>query len=91
MGVASICTILFLTTGCSTAESKTETVPSESSQNCTPGYHPCLLQVNDYDNDCEGGTGDGPLFAPRVKVFGNDLYQLDSNGDGIGCSSSSIN
>jgi hypothetical protein len=77
--------MLFLTTGCSTTESKSEIVPSETSQNCEPGYSPCLPRL--YDYDCKNGQGDGPGFTGKVKVTGNDPYDLDRDGDGIGCTS----
>lgn len=85
VGVVSVCTILFFTTGCSTIESKSEIDSSETNQNCTPGYSPCLPRL--YDYDCKTGKGDGPGFTGKVKVTGNDPYDLDRDGDGIGCNS----
>jgi beta-lactam-binding protein with PASTA domain len=55
----------------------------ESSNNCTPGYLPCLPPASDYD--CLGGTGDGPAYTGFVRVTGSDPYGLDSDGDGFGC------
>lgn len=43
---------------------------------CAPGYEPCL-PVRD-DIDCS--QIDGP-----VRITGDDQYDLDRNGDGIGC------
>lgn len=37
------------------------------------------------DVDCEGGSGDGPRYVGTVKVIGGDPYDLDRDGDGIGC------
>jgi hypothetical protein len=55
--------------------------------NCTPGYSPCLpLGPSDYD--CYGGSGNGPAYTkPGVtyQVTGSDPYDLDSNGNGLGC------
>jgi hypothetical protein len=55
-----------------------------ASQNCTPGYSPCLTPASDYD--CAGGSGDGPEYAVGpIYVTGSDPYGLDSEGDGIAC------
>jgi peptidoglycan hydrolase-like protein with peptidoglycan-binding domain len=53
------------------------------SSDCTPGYDPCLPPAHDYD--CAGGTGNGPAYTGRVRVSGSDPYDLDRNGDGVGC------
>ena len=53
------------------------------SSNCTPGYTPCLPPA--YDYDCKGGTGNGPEYTGRVRVTGPDPYDLDRDGDGVGC------
>jgi hypothetical protein len=50
---------------------------------CTPGYSPCLAPASDYD--CEGGTGDGPEYTGRAQVTGADPYDLDADGNGVGC------
>ena len=52
--------------------------------NCDPNYSGCL-DPNALDYDCAGGSGDGPKYAGRVEVLGDDHYGLDSDGDGIGC------
>jgi hypothetical protein len=46
-------------------------------------YNPCLAPASDYD--CEGGSGDGPLYTGPVEVTGVDIYDLDRDNDGIGC------
>lgn len=46
----------------------------------------CENGVGDYD--CEGGSGNGPNYAPRdVEVAdpGTDPFGLDDDGDGEGC------
>jgi hypothetical protein len=54
------------------------------SQNCTPGYSPCLPPASDYD--CAGGSGNGPKYVYGVeRVTGSDPYDLDADGDGYGC------
>jgi hypothetical protein len=56
------------------------------SQNCTPGYRPCLAPASDYD--CAGGSGDGPKYAyGPIYITGSDPYDLDSDGDGVACES----
>lgn len=65
------------------AEEKAEELAAEE---CNPNYSGCLdPSASDYD--CEGGSGDGPLYTGTVEVLGYDEYGLDSDGDGIGCES----
>lgn len=53
-------------------------------EECDPNYSGCLdPSASDYD--CEGGSGDGPLYTGTVEVLGIDHYGLDDDGDGIGC------
>ena len=52
-------------------------------ENCTPGYDPCLPPASDYD--CAGGSGNGPMYTGRVRVTGSDPYDLDRDNDGWGC------
>lgn len=59
------------------------TAQNEDSQNCTSGYSPCLPPAPDYD--CAGGSGDGPKYTGTVSVTDSDPYDLDSDGDGVGC------
>jgi hypothetical protein len=54
--------------------------------NCTPGYSPCLPPASDYD--CRGGSGNGPKYTGPVRVTGSDPYDLDRDGDGVGCEGS---
>ena len=40
------------------------------------------------DVDCAGGKGDGPAYVQGpVTVIGSDIYDLDSDNDGVGCES----
>jgi resuscitation-promoting factor RpfB len=59
--------------------------PPPPPSNCTPGYSPCLTPA--YDYDCAGGSGDGPAYTGYVVINGSDPYDLDSDGDGVGCES----
>jgi uncharacterized membrane protein YgcG len=56
--------------------------------NCTPGYSPCLIYHGGADYDCAGGSGNGPYYTAlgvTYRISGSDPYDLDSNGDGVGC------
>lgn len=52
--------------------------------NCTPGYDPCIPPGSDVD--CSGGKGNGPRYVDGpVYVTGPDVYDLDRDGNGVGC------
>lgn len=72
--------------GCG-AEDGTGSASQAGGEDCTPGYDPCLPPADDYD--CAGGEGDGPEYTGRVSVdHGHgDPYDLDADGDGVGCES----
>ena len=55
------------------------------SGNCHPSYTGACLDPNASDYDCQGGSGNGPLYTGRVSVVGPDDYGLDRDGDGLGC------
>lgn len=52
---------------------------------CDPNYSGACLDPNSYDYDCAGGSGDGPDYTGRVEVVGDDHFDLDRDGDGVGC------
>jgi hypothetical protein len=60
-------------------------IPPPEGPNCHPSYRGACLPLNGPDVDCEGGTGNGPIFVGRVFVVGPDVYGLDRDGNGIGC------
>lgn len=63
--------------------------PRNEGPDCTPGYDPCLPPA--YDYDCFGGIGDGPFYSGMVYVQrGLDIYDLDRDGNGLGCESASF-
>lgn len=66
-------------------EREEETAPEESE--CDPNYTGACLDPNASDYDCEGGSGNGPLYTGEVTVVGVDHYGLDADGDGVGCES----
>ena len=55
--------------------------------NCDPNYSGCL-DPDAYDYDCIGGSGDGPTYTGEVVVYGDDHFDLDRDGDGVGCDDS---
>nr|WP_245915252.1 hypothetical protein [Nocardia fluminea] len=55
----------------------------ESATGCHSSYQPCVPITSDVD--CASGSGNGPAYTGRVRVVGPDVYDLDRDGDGIGC------
>lgn len=53
---------------------------------CHSSYDPCVPITSDVD--CAGGSGNGPEYTGRVRVIGPDEYDLDRDGNGIGCENS---
>ena len=57
---------------------------SKPSTECDPNYSGCVPIASDVD--CAGGSGNGPAYVKGpVRVIGQDIYDLDRDGDGIGC------
>jgi hypothetical protein len=52
---------------------------------CDPNYEGACLDANASDYDCEGGSGNGPLYTGTVRVVGDDPFGLDRDGNGYGC------
>jgi hypothetical protein len=52
---------------------------------CDPNYSDACLDPYSSDYDCEGGSGNGPDYTGTVTVVGEDHYELDADGDGVGC------
>ncbi|WP_235019335.1 hypothetical protein [Tabrizicola flagellatus] len=54
-------------------------------QDCDPNYAGACVPVA-LDVDCAGGSGDGPAYVPGpVRIIGEDVYELDRDGDGVAC------
>ncbi|GIJ44094.1 hypothetical protein Val02_09800 [Virgisporangium aliadipatigenens] len=52
---------------------------------CDPNYSGACVPIAS-DVDCAGGGGNGPAYVRGpVKVIGSDIYDLDRDGDGMGC------
>jgi hypothetical protein len=58
--------------------------PPPPPSDCHPSYDPCVPVASDVD--CAGGEGNGPSYVSGpVSVIGADVYDLDRDGDGVGC------
>jgi len=66
-------------------EASAEATAEEEARECEPNYVGACLDPNASDYDCEGGSGDGPMYTGTVTVVGEDHYGLDSDSDGTGC------
>jgi hypothetical protein len=56
-----------------------------AAQSCAPKYDGACVPVAS-DVDCAGGSGNGPAYVVGpVRIVGRDVYDLDRDGDGIGC------
>jgi resuscitation-promoting factor RpfB len=52
---------------------------------CDPHYSGACVPIAS-DVDCAGGGGNGPAYVTGpVRVVGDDIYQLDRDGDGVAC------
>lgn len=59
--------------------------PPPMAQSCHPSYTGACLKPDSPDYDCAGGSGNGPDYTGPVNVVGPDQYDLDRDGDGLGC------
>jgi len=68
-----------------TETEKTPTPKPPPVSNCDPNYSGACVPIAS-DVDCAGGTGNGPAYVHGpVYVIGSDIYDLDRDGDGVGC------
>lgn len=59
--------------------------PSLRAEECNENYSGRCVPIAS-DVDCVGQSDDGPAYTRGpVSVVGSDVYELDSDGDGIGC------
>jgi hypothetical protein len=64
---------------------KVVAIGTKSEPECDPNYSGGCVPI-DSDVDCGGGSGNGPSYVYGVvKVIGDDIYDLDRDGDGYGC------
>jgi hypothetical protein len=60
-------------------------IGTKQTQECDPNYSGACVPIAS-DVDCAGGSGNGPAYVQGpVRVIGTDIYDLDRDGDGIGC------
>lgn len=59
--------------------------PNPAPVTCHASYQGACLTPGIGDYDCAGGSGNGPNYTGPVTVVGPDEFDLDSNGDGLGC------
>jgi hypothetical protein len=73
------------TTTATVPKPATKTTTTKPASKCDPNYAWACVPIAS-DVDCAGGSGDGPAYVRGpVKVIGDDIYDLDRDGDGIGC------
>jgi hypothetical protein len=60
-------------------------VGTKQESSCDPNYSGACVPIAS-DVDCAGGSGNGPAYVTGpVTVIGTDIYDLDRDGDGVGC------
>jgi hypothetical protein len=60
--------------------------PTAAPGACDPSYPDLCLNPKFEDYDCQGGAGDGPRYVDGpIRVRPPDQFDLDSDGDGLGC------
>ena len=54
---------------------------------CHGSYTGTCIPPDAEDADCAGGSGNGPFYVQEknIRVTGADVFDLDRDGDGIGC------
>jgi hypothetical protein len=62
--------------------------PTAPARDCDPSYPDVCLDPDAVDYDCAGGSGDGPEYVEGpIRVRPPDPFDLDREGDGVGCES----
>ena len=67
------------------AQDATEPEDASTDSSCDPNYSGKCVPIAS-DVDCAGGNGNGPAYVRGpLRVIGEDIYELDRDGDGIAC------
>jgi len=74
----------------STTAPRTAAAPTPAAapaSKCHPSYEGTCIPPDVSDADCAGGGGNGPWYVKEknIRVVGPDVFDLDRDGDGIGC------
>ena len=84
IGTTTTSTTTTSTTTTAAPPPPTTAAPEPPPRDCNPNYSGCVPNASDVD--CAGGSGNGPAYVRGpVQVLGRDVYDLDRDGDGIGC------
>ena len=60
-------------------------IPQAQGSDCDSNYSGACVPIAS-DVDCAGGSGNGPKYVSGpVYVVGDDIYELDREGDGVAC------
>ena len=63
-------------------------VTTSPQPDCHPSYPDVCLDPEATDYDCAGGSGNGPEYVRGpIRVLPPDPFDLDREGDGVGCES----
>jgi hypothetical protein len=67
----------------------TTTAAAVKSGSCHGSYTGTCIPPDVSDADCAGGSGNGPHYVreKNIGVVGPDVFDLDRDGDGVGCES----
>lgn len=82
---ALISIMIFTLTNIAQAQDTVEPEVGATDSSCDPNYTGKCVPIAS-DVDCAGGNGNGPAYVRGpLKVTGEDIYELDRDGDGIAC------
>jgi hypothetical protein len=84
VGKLTVLTIGFAMGFAFTPAANAAPIPQQQSL-CDSNYSGACVPIAS-DVDCAGGGGNGPAYVSGpVNVIGDDIYELDRDGNGTGC------